>query len=303
MSGAVPESVRAYVDHPISDRAGAERLAFAAAEHWDLAERPALVRAGMNVTFASGDVIVRVGEPSVPGGVALALARFLADNGVRVPAPARPDAFVADALSATAWERVVDVGGPIEWAEVGRTIRRVHEFDPAALPAGVPLPLAERFAWWNFEALFERAGDLDAAAAAGLHAAVDAHRGWVDTTDRVVCHGDVHPGNVIMSASGPVLIDWDLLCWAPRAWDHGPMMTWAQRWGGAAGEYEAFADGYGASLRGDPVAESLATLRLVAATLMRVIAGRGGDAAAAAEAECRLRWWRGDPDAPAWRAQ
>ena len=32
------------------------------------------------------------------------------------------------------------------------------------------------------------------------------------------------------------------------------MMTWHERWGGAAGDYDAFADGYGESLRGDPAA-------------------------------------------------
>ena len=65
--------------------------------------------------------------------------------------------------------------------------------------------------------------------------------------------------------------------------------------------YDAFARGYGRSMRGDPVTESLADLRLVAATLMRVRAGRT-DPVAAAEAERRLRYWRGDPDAPVWTA-
>lgn len=41
-------------------------------------------------------------------------------------------------------------------------------------------------------------------------------------------------------------------------------------------------------------------LRLLAATLMRLEAGRD-DEAAATEAQRRLRWWRGDPDAPMWR--
>jgi hypothetical protein len=55
-------------------------------------------------------------------------------------------------------------------------------------------------------------------------------------------------------------------------------------------------------MRGDGVAEAIATLRLVAATLMRVRAGRH-DEAARDEAEGRLRWWRGDADAPPWHAQ
>ena len=59
----------------------------------------------------------------------------------------------------------------------------------------------------------------------------------------MVCHGDVHPGNVIQSADGPVLLDWDLLCRGPAAWDHAPLMTWTERWGGEPGIYEAFADG------------------------------------------------------------
>jgi len=44
----------------------------------------------------------------------------------------------------------------------------------------------------------------------------------------------------------------------------------------------------------------LAELRLLIATLMRVRAGRT-DAAAAREADRRLRYWNGDIDAPQWQ--
>ncbi len=120
--------------------------------------------------------------------------------------------------------------------------------------------------------------------------------------DTVVCHGDVHPGNVIQSEQGPVLLDWDLACRGPAAWDHAPLMTWTDRWGGEAAVYERFAEGYGSSIRGDRLAEAIAELRLVAATLMRVRAGRT-NAAAASEARSRLRFWRGERDAPQWNAQ
>jgi len=118
----------------------------------------------------------------------------------------------------------------------------------------------------------------------------------------VICHGDVHPGNVMQSPEGPVLLDWDLVCRGPRAWDHAALMTWSTRWGGQPDLYERFAAGYGASMRGDALAEALAELRLVAATLMRVRAGRT-DPIAAAEAGRRLRYWRGDDDAPVWKPQ
>ncbi len=79
-------------------------------------------------------------------------------------------------------------------------------------------------------------------------------------------------------------------------------MTWTQRWGGDPGIYESFAEGCGISLRDDPLAEALAELRLVAATLMRVRAARQSPAVAA-EAELRLRYWRGEADAPQWHPQ
>ncbi|MFP5488829.1 MAG: hypothetical protein ACLGHQ_11050, partial [Acidimicrobiia bacterium] len=59
--------------------------------------------------------------------------------------------------------------------------------------------------------------------------------------------------------------------------------------------------GYGRSLVDDDLTRALAELRNVAATLLRVRAGRT-DPAAAAEAERRLAYWRGDSDAP-WHAQ
>src|SRR5262249_41941473 len=100
---------------------------------------------------------------------------------------------------------------------------------------------------------------------------------------------------------GPVLFDWDLMCRGPAAWDHAPLMTWTERWGGAAGIYERFAAGYGRSLRGDELGELLASMRLLVATPMRFKIG-ASNPAAREEAGRRLRWWRGAPDARAWRA-
>lgn len=294
--------VRAFVDHPVTDIVAATRAAETAAQTWGL-EPPTLQRVGMNVIFVSADTVLRVSEPTAPAEAAIALCEFLGAAGLRVPVPAQANALDLDGLSVTCWERIEVTTAPIDWRGVGMMVRQVHDLDPARLPASVPLPHPENFPWWDFGSLLDSAaGHLDADAAFGLRAAVERHAGWADTSARVLCHGDVHPGNVLMSADGPVLIDWDLLCWGPRGWDHAPMMTWQSRWGGAPGAYEAFADGYGGSLRGDPVAEAIAELRLVAATLMRVIAG-SDDPTAMPEAQSRLQYWRGDPDAPAWQAQ
>ena len=80
------------------------------------------------------------------------------------------------------------------------------------------------------------------------------------------------------------------------------LLTLAERWGGDPGVYPDFAAGYGESFANDVTARRFAELRNVAATLMRVRAGRT-DAAAGEEAERRLRYWRGDRDAPPWHTQ
>ena len=196
--------------------------------------------------------------------------------------------------------------GAVDWAAVGEMVARLHLIDADDIAAGYPVPFCGDFPWWDFAAVMNDVGsDLDPRSRAAIDAAIARSLPLVDqqrTERSVLCHGDVHPGNVLQSALGPVLLDWDLVCRGPAAWDHGPLMTWTDRWGGDEGIYESFAAGYGRSLRGDAIAEAIAELRLVAATLMRLRAARSNPSARA-EAELRLRYWRGEHDAPAWHAQ
>jgi Ser/Thr protein kinase RdoA (MazF antagonist) len=307
LPGSAP---RAYVDTPVIDNGAAVDAARTAAAFWGLPD-PVLMRVGMNAIFSAGPMVLRVSSPSVGAQVSLELMDALANHDLRVPEAARDDVVVSNRLSVTCWQRIETSGEPIDWRAVGAMVRIVHDLDAGDLPASAPLPSPSRLPWWNFDQLLERtASALDESSRHGIEAAIQRHRDWRRFDGQVVCHGDVHPGNVMMSADGPVLIDWDLLCWAPPGWDHGPMLTWADRWtgggagpsGSTAGEYEAFAEGYGRSMADDPAALAFAELRLVAATLMRVAAGMTNPEAMA-EAELRLRYWRGDPDAPMWTAQ
>lgn len=298
---------RAFVDRPLVDRALADSAARIAAAHWGLGS-PVVMRVGMNAIYEAGAVVLRVSSPSAPGHAALELHETLTSFGLPVTRPARGDVVTVGDLVVTCWERIVAVADPVDWRKVGDIVRRVHAIAPDALPVDYPLASPRDLPWWDFPSLLADTADLlDPPARAGIDAALARRAGWAewdaaDGPERVVCHGDVHPGNVVMSVDGPVLMDWDLMSRAPAGWDHAPLMTWTARWGGAPGIYEAFADGYGQSLRGDPVAEGYAELRLLAATLMRVRAGRS-DHAARVEAERRLAYWRGDPQAPTWTAQ
>ncbi len=295
---------RAFVDQRVSDIDAAAAVADLAAAHWGLS-RPVLLRHGMNAIFRSRDVVIRVASPSVDAACSIDLAETLSAHGIPVVAPVREDVVRSNGLAATAWNYVASSGDPVDWRSVGSIIARVHAIAASELPASVPTPTPASFPWWSFDALLaEVSPALDAAARVGIETAVDRHENWAawDPETAVVCHGDVHPGNVIMTGDGPVLIDWDLLCLAPAGWDHAPLMTWTARWGGAPGTYESFAAGAGGSLRGDPRADAIAELRLVAATLMRVKVSMT-DPAVRPEAERRLAYWRGDPAAPMWRAQ
>jgi aminoglycoside phosphotransferase (APT) family kinase protein len=295
---------RPFVDRQVGDVEAAFRLAANVAAALGLPD-PALLRVGMNALFTAGEVVIRVGRPSAAPSLAIELARVLASAGIPVAEPASEEAFSDGELAATCWRRLParDVG--IDWRGVGSIVRAVHGLQTDRLPVGYPVPEPTSFPWWQFdEMMADLGGDIDVGAREGLEMAIDRNRAWrvIDPDVSVICHGDVHPGNVVMTDDGPVLLDWDLMCSAPPGWDHAMLLTLADRWGGDPAVYPAFAEGYGRSLADDVVTRRFAELRNVAATLMRVRAARA-DPAAAREASTRLRYWRGDEEAPQWTAQ
>lgn len=294
----------AYVDRRVVDLTAAETAGRRAAQRLGLGA-PSLLRHGMNAIYRCDDVVLRVATPNAPAGLSIELAHVLVDAGIATAAPASELVVEAHGHAVTAWEYIESNGQPIDWYSVGAMVAAVQALDLDILPADLPTPSPVEFPWWNHDEMLVDVADLvDAEADAGLRAAIDRHRGWRDWEPAVavLCHGDVHPGNVIMTNDGPALVDWDLLCVAPPGWDHAPMMTWAERWGGAPGDYVAFAEGAGWSAVGDRFGDAFAELRLVSATLMRLKVARTVGAAMP-EAQRRLAHWRGNPDAPIWKAQ
>ncbi len=298
------DAQRPYVDRPVADVDAAAGLADRLARDLGLPS-PKLMRVGMNALFAAGDTVIRVGKPSADPLLSYELANRLTTAGIVVPQPATDRVVAADGMAATGWRAIETVDASTDWAAVGHMVRAVHELGSAVVPDGYPVPSPGSFPWWHFDAvLSDVAGEIDEVALGSLRRAVERHRGWdqFDRASTVVCHGDVHPGNVMMSADGPVLLDWDLMCRAPAGWDHAMLLTLAERWGGDPAVYPAFAAGYGESLVDDETTLAFAELRNVAATLMRVRAA-GTNPEARAEAERRLKFWRNDPEAQPWQAQ
>jgi hypothetical protein len=294
---------RPFVDRPVVDLDAAAAVARRAAIVWRLPE-PTLIRRGMNALYDAGDVVLRVGRSSGPALAGHALVAAMRAHGVPTINPIDGLAADIDGYGVSGWERVEEIEAAIDWEAVGAAVRIVHTIPFDALPADYPVPAPTTFPWWDFEAIMRDVGDeLDARAAAGLSAAIDRNADWRErvSANAVVCHGDVHPGNVLVASTGPLLIDWDLLCLAAPAWDHAMLTTYAERWGGDPAVYSAFSAGYGEPRIDLDLARALGELRNVAATLLRVRAGRT-DPSAAAEAEHRLEYWRGD-SAAQWRAQ
>jgi hypothetical protein len=295
---------RPYVDRAMTNDAIADRAAAHAVELWGL-RPPVLLRRGMNALYVCGPIVLRVGNATAAPHLGHDVASVMRAHGVPTVAPIDGLAGAFDGVAVSAWERVLATEVPIDWVVVGSAVRRVHDVGLAEIPDGYPVPSPAAFPWWDFPGLIAEVADLiDAGSLRGIESTLRRRDGWQEAicTDQVLCHGDVHPGNVMATAGGPLLIDWDLLCRANPAWDHAMLTSYARRWGGDRDAYPAFADGYGASFADDPLTIGLADLRNVAATLMRVRAGRTNPAARR-EAERRLRYWRGEPDPPTWSAQ
>lgn len=258
-----------------------------------------LVRDGWNAVFATeSGVVLRAGTPAFAFDDDQRTANLLIEHGVSTPRVLFRE--VLDHRAVTAVEQVVP-NGTVDWTAVGEQVARLHR-----VPVGeLSLPSCTDFAHWRFDALLdELRTSIDNEAYEAMCACRDRWATWQQSAlhNTVVCHGDVQPGNVIPTDEGPVLIDLDLRCSAPAAYDHAALLTWEHRWNGTPGTYAAFAAGYGRSFANDQLGEQFAELRLLAATLMRLRAARV-DPSAAAEASLRLQWWRGDADAPRWTPQ
>jgi Ser/Thr protein kinase RdoA (MazF antagonist) len=285
----------------------AKRLAQIAARGRGIKESIQPLRTSANHVFRAGDVVVRVAPESADVSGQVALGRWLVSEGFPVAAPLA-DAEVIGGAKVSLWEYVdADEGRPIDFQQLGEIVARLHRVPPARLTDVVSLPFFGDAPWLALEqnlGLAEAANVVDAEALAALRRRCDALRDWRHRAPRdglVVCHGDVHPRNVLMRGDEVAIIDWDLICVGPPAWDHAALMTWEERWGGAAETYRAFARGYGADLGDSPHARELAELRLLAPTINMIING-SSDRTCAAEARTRMRYWLGDPTAPAWTA-
>jgi aminoglycoside phosphotransferase (APT) family kinase protein len=166
-----------------------------------------VARGSRSVVYACGrGAVVKVPKPATPASWIEAEAEYVeAVRAVGAPAPAllgieqifgRPASVWERVEGPSLWQQVVD--RPDRGTEVGRRLADAQLALFELVPP-VTLPdqrdrLVSKIRW--------SATNVDASLAVALELLPPRA-----STPRL-CHGDLHPSNVIMSADGPVLVDW-----------------------------------------------------------------------------------------------
>ena len=166
-----------------------------------------VARGSRSLVHAYGrGVVIKVPKPTTPASWIRAEARYVeAVRAVGAPAPLLLGVEQIFGRPASVWERVE---GPSLWqevvehphrsAEVGGTLAEVQLALFELVPP-VTLPdqrdrLVSKIRW--------SAANVDASLAQALDLLP------MRTGTPYLCHGDLHPSNVILSKDGPVLVDW-----------------------------------------------------------------------------------------------
>ncbi|MFO7568012.1 MAG: aminoglycoside phosphotransferase family protein [Enhygromyxa sp.] len=242
-------------------------LARAAARECDLdVDDATLLREGISIliTLPAAGAIARVELPNhqFVARRLVTLARVFARGRsptARLIEPERQP-WTFEAGTVTLW-RWLD-GAPAglgDYEAIGASVRRLHESTRALLdePGPPSLDPFVAFAVWLGE--LEHDG-YDRARLAGLREHVRTlERVWRqrpnDPLGDALVHGDVHHGNVILTAAGPTFVDLEFGGVGPASWDFATLATAVRRYGVASAVFDAFARGYGFDPRGSVLLE------------------------------------------------
>jgi aminoglycoside phosphotransferase (APT) family kinase protein len=166
-----------------------------------------VARGSRSLVHAYGrGVVVKVPKPTTPASWILAEAEYVeAVRAVGAPAPSLLGVEQIFGRPASVWERVE---GPSLWQEV---VDRPHRSaDVGGRLAEIQLALFELVPPVTLPDQRDRliskirwsAANVDASLAGALDVMP------ARTATPRLCHGDLHPSNVIVSREGPVLVDW-----------------------------------------------------------------------------------------------
>lgn len=180
----------------------------------------------------------------------VAFARAAAAAGAPVVRLQIPEVIDVSGHLVTLWEALAPVG-EVTGADLGRAARGLHDATlggAPGVPEADPLGAARRL-------LAVPHPFLSPADQAGLVALVDAlARRWVAelaAAPRALVHGDLHRGNAVVTARGPVLVDLEYAGVGPVGLDGAAVGAHVKRYGLDPQWIQGFADGYGRAMQAD----------------------------------------------------
>jgi len=210
-----------------------------------------LLALGENAVFAAGDLVVKVGRDAELLDRArreLAIAVWLAEEGVPAVRAAEAKPLLVEGHPVTVWHRMPEAVRPAEPRDLAELLRVVHALATPefALPPRELLGGVER--WLRL------AGDaIDPADAAYLRERRD---GFAEAaaalTPRLApgpIHGDALPRNVHVGPDGPVLVDLETFSSDLREHDLVVMALSRDRYGMSDEAYDSFITAYGWDVR------------------------------------------------------
>lgn len=210
-----------------------------------------LLALGENAVFAAGDLAVKVGRDAELLERArreLAVAGWLAEEGVPAVRAAEPEALLVDGHPVTVWHRLPEAVRPAGPRDLAELLRLVH-----ALPTP-PFGLPPRELLGGVERWLRLAGDaIDPADAAYLRERRDGFASAAAAlTPRLPpgpVHGDALPRNVHIGPDGPVLVDLETFSADLREHDLVVMALSHDRYGLPDEAYASFTAAYGWDVR------------------------------------------------------
>ncbi|MFE2225264.1 aminoglycoside phosphotransferase family protein [Streptomyces kronopolitis] len=229
------------------------RDVLAAAGRPDAAAGAELLSLGENAVFALGanGPVVRIGRSAELLERAereLAVARWLAAEGVPAVRAAEPVATLVDGHPVTYWQRLPAAERPASPEDLATLLKLVH-----ALPEP-PFPLPRRELLGGVERWLRLAGDAVSAADADyLRGRRDAFAAAASALEprlpRGPLHGDALPRNVHLGPDGPVLVDLETFSSDLREHDLVVMALSRDRYGLSPEAYDSFVSAYGWDVR------------------------------------------------------